>query len=324
MSVSGTTYDLYPFFTAFGGYVFGKDDVGNYDENDLGLDNAGMIDAATLLDENVKNGCLSDNTDWDTAHVLFETGETPFIMAGPWALDRIRQSGIPYAVTDFPGGGFPFLGVQGFVINANSENILLAQAFLTEFVATEDVMQQLYEAGLRPSAMTSVLEKTADPDLLAMGQAGANAQAMPAIPAMGAVWGSWNDGITLIFQQKQEVEAALTEKATAIRNLIANPLTGMVNVPGSYQDEAGCSGEWQPDCDVTKMTMGDDGMYVSGPFNLTAGEYEAKVALDGTWTTNYGVDGVENGDNYKFTLDADGTVEFMYDPNTNLLTITVQ
>lgn len=324
MSVSGTTYDLYPFFTAFGGYVFGKDAVGNYNANDLGLDNAGMIEAATLLSENVKNGCLSDNTDWDTAHVLFETGETPFIMAGPWALDRIRQSGIPYAVTSFPGGGFPFMGVQGFVINAKSENVLLAQAFLTEFVATEEAMQQLYEAGLRPSALLSVLEKTADPDLLAMGEAGAFAQAMPAIPAMGAVWGSWNDGITLIFQQKQEVEAALTEKATAIRNLIANPLTGMVNVPGSYQDEAGCATDWAPDCDVTKMTKGDGGIWSSGPFNVVAGDYEAKVALDGTWTTNYGVDGVADGPNYTFSLTADGTVEFSYDEATHILTITVK
>ncbi len=54
---------------------------------------------------------------------------------------------------------------------------------------------------------------------------------------------------------------------------------------------------------------------------LTAGDYEVKVALDGTWTTNYGVDGVADGENYKFTLAADGPVEFTYDPATKLLEI---
>ena len=98
----------------------------------------------------------------------------------------------------------------------------------------------------------------------------------------------------------------------------------MVNVAGSYQAQAGCSADWQPDCDATKMTKGDDGKYHSGPFNLKAGDYEGKVALDGAWTTNYGVDGKADGDNYKFSLKADGTVEFTFDPETKLLDIVTK
>jgi maltose/maltodextrin transport system substrate-binding protein/arabinogalactan oligomer/maltooligosaccharide transport system substrate-binding protein len=328
MAVTGSTYDIYPLFTAFGGYIFGKDAQGNYDPQDLGLDNEGMIAAAAWLEEHVANGDLPADWDWANNHALFETGEAPFIMAGPWALDRIRASGIPYAVTNFPEGpagpGAPFAGTQGIYINAASENALLAQAFLTEFVATEDVMQKLYEAGKRPSAYLPVLEQTDDPDLLAMGEAGTEATMMPAIPAMGSVWGSWNDAVVLVRDGKQDAEAALTDAGTKIRGLIANPLTGMVNAPGSYQAQAGCPGDWQPECAVTALTQGDDGLFHSGPFTLTAGEYEAKVALDGAWTTNYGVDGVQDGDNYKFTLAADGTVEFTFDPESHILTITTK
>lgn len=325
MAVTGTTYDLYPLFTSFGGYIFGKDAQGNYNDQDLGLDSDGMIAAAAWLKEQVDKGNLPADWDWANNHALFETGEVPFIMAGPWALDRIRESGVPYAVTNFPSGpegpGVPFAGTQGIYINAASENILLAQAFLTEFVATEGTMQRLYEAGHRPSAYLPVLEKTDDPDLLAMGVAGAEATMMPAIPAMGSVWGSWNDAIVLIRDGKQDAETALKDGATKIRNLIANPLTGMVNAPGSYQAAAGCPGDWQPECDVTAMTQGDDGKYRSGPFSLKAGDYEVKVALDGSWTTNYGSDGKQDGPNYKFTLAADGTVEFVFDPETKMLEI---
>src|SRR5690606_33830671 len=103
-----------------------------------------------------------------------------------------------------------------------------------------------------------------------------------------------------------------------------NPLTGMVNVPGSYQDEAGCEGEWDPACAATAMTQGEDGLWHSGPFELVAGDYEAKVALDGSWTTNYGSDGAQDGPNYTFSLAADGTVEFVFDPDTRMLEIITQ
>jgi hypothetical protein len=69
--------------------------------------------------------------------------------------------------------------------------------------------------------------------------------------------------------------------------------------------------------------MGDDGLYMSS-HALPAGDYEGKVALDGGWTTNYGVDGEFDGPNYTFSLAADGTVTFTYDPETNILTITIE
>jgi hypothetical protein len=157
-----------------------------------------------------------------------------------------------------------------------------------------------------------------------MGLAGSDAVMMPAIPAMGSVWGSWNDSIVLVRDGKQEAEAALTDGAAKVRALIANPLTGMVNAPGSYQAAAGCPADWQPECAVTAMTKGDDGKFRSGPFTLKAGEYEVKVALDGSWTTNFGSDGKQDGPNYKFTLAADGTAEFTFDPESKLLEIVTK
>ncbi|MBP6802774.1 MAG: extracellular solute-binding protein [Chloroflexi bacterium] len=323
MAVTGTTYDAYPLYTSLGGYIFGKDDAGNWNPEDLGIDSEGMITGVQWLADGVANGELPADWDWANNHALFETGEAPFIMAGPWALGRFREAGVPYAIANFPDGGYPFAGTQGFFISAQSENVLLAQAFLSEFIASTETQLALYEVGQRPPAYLPALAEVDDPDLIAMAAAGENATMMPAIPAMGSVWGNWNDGVVLARDGKQDAETAMTEAATKIRDLIANPLTGMVNVPGSYQAQAGCPGDWQPECAVTAMTMGDDGLYASGPFSLKAGDYEVKVALDGSWTTNYGVDGAPDGDNYKFTLTADGDVSFSYDPATNLLEIVL-
>ncbi len=325
MALSGTTYDAFPIMTSFNGYVFGRDDQGNYNPNDVGIDGEGMVAAGQWLSDQITAGYLSDNTDWDTAHTLFETGKTAYLMAGPWALDRLRASGINFAISNFPAATQPgqsFAGIQGFMINALSENTLLAQAFLTEFVATDDVMTQLYKAGNRPSAFASVLAATDDPDLVAFGEAGAEAALMPAIPEMGSVWSAWNNGITLIIQGQQTPIDALTDAAGQIRTLIAGALAGMVNVPGSYQDKAGCGAAWDPACAATALTKGDDGLY-TGTFTIPAGSYETKVALDGSWTTNYGMEGVKDGPNYAFEVPADGPVTFSFDPATNILTITV-
>lgn len=317
-------YKVYPVMTSFGGYVFGRSDDGTWLPEDLGIDSPGMVAAGDWIAQNVEAGLISPNAnDADTAQTLFAEGETPFLMTGPWALDQFREAGLNYAISPFPSDGQPFGGVQGFMINAFSPNALLAQAFLTEFVATDEVMTELYVTGNRPSAYLPVLEATEDPDLIAFGQAGENAALMPAIPEMGAVWGSWNNAVVLTITGEDTPEDAFATAASQIRELVGGAMAGMVNVPGSYQAAAGCEADWDPACEVTALTEGDDGLF-TGTFTIPAGDYEAKVALDGSWTTNYGVDGVPDGDNYQFSLAADGDVTFSYDPETNILTINVE
>jgi maltose/maltodextrin transport system substrate-binding protein/arabinogalactan oligomer/maltooligosaccharide transport system substrate-binding protein len=331
MALAGTpTYDALPMQTAFGGYIFGFNDDGTWNPTDIGLNSDGEVAALSFMREQIEAGRIPDSFDWDTGHTLFETGETAFLMAGPWALERIRASGVPYAVTSFPaaeeGGepGAPFLGVQGFMVNAFSENVLLAQAFLTEFVATSDVMQQLYETGNRPSAYIPVLEMTADADLAAMDVAGANAVLMPYIPEMGSVWGAWGSGVTLALTGEMPVDEAMNDAVSQINDLVLGALAGMVNVPGSWQAAgAGCGSDWDPACATSALTDNGDGTF-SGTFTIPAGDYEYKAALDGSWAVNYGSDGLQDGPNYTLSLAADSTVTFTYDSETKLITVTTE
>ena len=186
-------------------------------------------------------------------------------------------------------------------------------------------MAELAVTGNRPSAYLPVLEATEDPDLVEFGEAGKTAVSMPNIPEMGAVWGSWNDAVVLVITGGDTPESAFTTAASQIRDVIAgvNPNEGMVNVPGSYQAAVGCSGDWTPTCEETAMVQGDDGLWTLS-VELPAGDYEGKVAHDGLWDENYGVDGEPDGPNYTFSLAADGTVTFTYDPETHLLEIAIE
>lgn len=220
----GDPYHFFPIQTAFGGYVFGVNDSG-YNAEDVGIDSEGSIAAATWLDEMVKAGHLKSDIDWGTMHAQFQNGDAAMLITGPWALPQLRESGIPFAVAKLPGemqDAQPFLGVQGFMVSAFSDDPLLAQTFLLDFVATEETMQAIFDADPRPSAYIAVREKIDDADLLGFADAGANGLPMPAIPAMSAVWSAWGDAVTLIFQQTEAPDAAFTQAAEQIRTAIAD------------------------------------------------------------------------------------------------------
>lgn len=217
----GDPFHFFPIQTAYGGYVFGQNPDGTYIASDVGIDNSGSIESLQWLEEMVENGYIPAGLDWDGYHVLFETGEASMIITGPWALDRIRQSGIDYGIAPIPGNGRPFLGVQGLMISAFSENIPMATAFLTEFIADVEPMLTFYEKGDRAPAYVPALELVDDPDVISFGEAGIDGLPMPAIPEMSAVWASWGDAVTLVMQGQVSAEEAFSNAAQQIRDLIS-------------------------------------------------------------------------------------------------------
>ncbi len=223
----GDPYHFNPMMTAFGGYVFGKNPDGTYNPKDVGLDNAGSLAAAKELDKMVKEGLLRKDITGDLMLSMFNDKKTAMIITGPWAMDGIKKAGINYGIANVPTGpggpAQPFVGVQGFMVSAFAKNKDLAKAFLTEYVASDDVMQALYDAEPRAPAWLPVANKLNDPDLKAFGQSASAGSPMPAIPEMSSVWDAWTKAITLIFQQQQDPEQAFKDAAKTIRDKIATP-----------------------------------------------------------------------------------------------------
>ncbi|MBE2269262.1 MAG: maltose ABC transporter substrate-binding protein [Anaerolinea sp.] len=217
------TYNSYPIYTSFGGYIFGRDAEGNFTADDIGMNNEGMVAGLTWIQSMIDEGLVSENVDWEASHVQFETGRSAFIMTGPWAINRFETAGVPYAISAFPaaeaGGepGYPFLGVQGLVINANKENAVLAQVFAVDFLATEENYQAIFDAEPRPSAWASIFTAAEDPNTAGFNAAGINAVPMPSIPAMGYVWDAWVNAGALVAQGELSPQEALDAAVEQIR-----------------------------------------------------------------------------------------------------------
>jgi hypothetical protein len=118
-----------------------------------------------------------------------------------------------------------------------------------------------------------------------------------------------------------------TRVVSAIRTVTRSqpqPLVNSVTVAGSVQSEIGCPGDWDPACAASHLTFDSaDGLW-KGTFQITAGTYEYKVAIDDSWDVNYGAGGALNGGNISLEVPA-GTqsVTIVWNQETHEVTHTL-
>jgi hypothetical protein len=110
--------------------------------------------------------------------------------------------------------------------------------------------------------------------------------------------------------------------AVAAMPTIGSPVT--VTAAGSFQSEVGCPGDWQPDCALTQLVRGTSDLAWRRSFTLPTGAYEYKVAIDGSWTENYGAGAALNGSNVPLTLPTNGIARIYYDEVTHWVTDNYQ
>ncbi|GAB1422153.1 hypothetical protein MASR2M15_23660 [Anaerolineales bacterium] len=324
---TGNTYHNYPVSTAYGGYIFGLNEDGSYNVGDIGLISEGGMKQAEFLASMYAAGFSPTDAGDDEIFSLFEEGKAAMFITGPWFSSRIDNTGINYSIDMLPGGegamehGASFAGGQGFVISAFSDNQLLAEDFLLNFLANDEIMQTLFDEGGRIPTWTGV-DTSADANIASFIEAGTDAQPMPAIPEMGAVWAAYDGALTLISQGEDPVVAFTTgaeQIASAITMMASDEV--VPTLVGSVQVAVGC--EWDPACAASNMVDLGDGNYELS-LDLPAGSYEYKVAINGSWAENYGVDGAADGANLALELEADSTVLFTYNHETHEITATVQ
>ncbi len=220
-AVYGDPYFSAPFIQGFGGYVFGTTSNGSLNPNDIGLANAGAVKGLDYIASFFKAGIIPQGEDYNTAANLFTSGKAAMMINGEWAVPQVQQAGINFGVAPIPGGK-PFVGVQGFMINAKSPNQIQAIEFLSDYVNTTDTMYKIWQADPRIPARYDVAAKAEKvaPWLKGFVEALSNTTPMPNIPQMASVWNAWTNAIDLVFDGKESSQAALTTAVQQIKQAI--------------------------------------------------------------------------------------------------------
>uniref|UniRef100_UPI003399C547 pullulanase-type alpha-1,6-glucosidase n=1 Tax=Agromyces litoreus TaxID=3158561 RepID=UPI003399C547 len=122
--------------------------------------------------------------------------------------------------------------------------------------------------------------------------------------AAASTYASVGNAVSLVVEEEPETEIDL------------------VTIPGNHNSEMGCAGDWAPGCEIAKLTKRADGIY-AGTFDIPAGTYEYKVAINGSWDLNYGANGEQNGPNVTYTTEG-GPVTFYFDPRTNVFSSSAE
>ena len=217
-------YHLYPFQTSFGNSVFARNADGSYDPSQLTIgDEAGQQFAGWLTAQgDTGTRVLNLNLSGDLAKEAFNAGKSPYFLTGPWNVADAQSAGVDVSVDAIPSAGGssaqPFAGVQTFFLSAKSTNPIVANEFLVNYIATDDVQTKLFEAGGRPPALTESFEAAqSDPIVRGFATVGANAVPMPSIPEMGSVWDDWGKTEAALIKGSADPAADWVKMADAIK-----------------------------------------------------------------------------------------------------------
>ena len=217
-------YDL-GFVRACGGYIFQYKD-GAYDTSDIGLANAGAVEAYEFINAlcNKYNLITADVTA-DIARSNFQNGKCAYYIGGPWDIDGFTSAQTPFAISEMPTfHGQPFVtpvGTQVSFVSNNSDKQEQVWNFIQYLI--ENGALDLYEAGYRIPA------RLADQELAEIqnneyAQAFIaqinNGEPMPTVSEMGQLWSIHTNNIRSMWSGEQTAQQAADNMVSQLKEAI--------------------------------------------------------------------------------------------------------
>lgn len=219
-------YFSYAFLAANGGYVF-KQSGGKLDPNDIGLNNDGAKKGLAMIkDFVITDKFMPADIKGDMAKGNFQSGKIGLYISGPWDVDGFKKANVKFKVAPMPtidGKPIPtFAGVQAAFVSSSSKHQKEAWD-LMKYLAQNTALP-LFETGNRIPVLNSALnsDEVKNNEIMnAFATQAKNAQPMPNIPAMQAVWTPAGNALQLITSGKATPEKAADDMVNQIKQGIA-------------------------------------------------------------------------------------------------------
>lgn len=205
-------YDL-GFVRACGGYIFNYEN-GAYDVKDIGLSNAGAVQAYEFIyDLYSEYNYVSADVTADIARSNFQNGETAFYIGGPWDIEGFTSAETPFAVAEMPtfnGNDFVTpVGTQVSFVSKSSKHQDAAWEFIMYLI--DNGAMELYEVGDRIPAKLSDQENEAitknEVSVAFINQIN-KGEPMPTVSEMGQLWSIHTNNIRTMWRGELTPKAA--------------------------------------------------------------------------------------------------------------------
>ena len=220
-------YYAYGLLSGNGAYVFGDN---GKNPKDIGLANEGAIagiNYAKTWYEKWPKGMQDGTAAGNLIQTSFQEGKTAAIIDGPWKAQAFKDAKVNYGVATIPtlpnGKEYSaFGGGKAWIIPSSTKNLEGAQKFVDYLVSTEQ-QKAFYEATNEIPANTEArayAEGKNDELTTAVIKQFKNAQPMPNISQMSAVWEPAANMLFDAVSGKKDAKTAADDAVTLIKETI--------------------------------------------------------------------------------------------------------
>ena len=220
-------YYAYGLLAGNGAYVFGDN---GKNPKDIGLANEGAIagiNYAKTWYEKWPKGMQDGTAAGNLIQTSFQEGKTAAIIDGPWKAQAFKDAKVNYGVATIPtlpnGKEYSaFGGGKAWIIPSSTKNLEGAQKFVDYLVSTEQ-QKAFYEATNEIPANTEArayAEGKNDELTTAVIKQFKNAQPMPNISQMSAVWEPAANMLFDAVSGKKDAKTAADDAVTLIKETI--------------------------------------------------------------------------------------------------------
>lgn len=206
----------WPLLAGAGGFIFGRDAQGDFDPRQVGVNNAGALAGAQMMERLIKDGHMPKGATYAEMESGFARGEVAMMISGPWAWDNARKAKIDFGVAPIPAviPGKPsksFVGVLGCMIAAPSKHKDIAKEFIENHLMRPEALRVLdadVPIGV-PANRAFYAELSVNPLIAASMAIARNGQPIPNIPEVGRFWTAMDAALEAITNGLQAPKAAL-------------------------------------------------------------------------------------------------------------------
>jgi maltose/maltodextrin transport system substrate-binding protein len=216
------TYFTWPLLGANGGYAFKQKADGTYAGKDTGVNNAGAVQGAEMLNRLIKEGVMPKGASYAEMEAGMAQGKVAMMISGPWAWENVAKAKINYGVALIPSVGgkkaAPFVGVTGAMITKTCANPEVAKEFIENYMLSPKGLKMIDDdVPLGTPASKSAFEKMKNnPKIQVSMQSAQNGTIMPNNPEMGRFWAAMVSALTNMTEGRQQPKEALDAAAKRI------------------------------------------------------------------------------------------------------------